>query len=176
MARRADASKTTGVDVFLGRGTETELNRNNDDEEDEEEETQGYIKVRWNLNAPLHNQSIHPQLHPESFDLINSRMLAEGINRARWPAYLGELKRLLKPSGVIQLVELDLCIQSYNGSLPDESCIRRWWNVYQEAMTRLDKNARIGRSLRRLLEEQEFGNISGQFVDVPIGEWNPGRL
>jgi SAM-dependent methyltransferase len=43
-----------------------------------------------------------------SFDLINGRFLAGFLSTARWPQFLQECRRLLKPGGIIRITESEL--------------------------------------------------------------------
>ena len=164
----------TGVDIYLG-------------EEDDEDNSNGngadfnavqeFIKKRWNLNAPFSRDRSEDRLVPDSFDLINSRYLAEGINADRWTTYVRELGILLKPGGWLQMVEIQFPFQSQSGRLPDDSYLRRWWDWYAWTLERLGKNVRIGRELeQRMRGEQRFRQVRAQAIDVPVGEWNPGAF
>lgn len=60
------------------------------------------------MNARFPDDRGSDRLRRETFDLINSRLLAEGINSERWPSFVRELKQMLKPGGWLQMVELQL--------------------------------------------------------------------
>ncbi|HEU5199751.1 MAG TPA: class I SAM-dependent methyltransferase [Ktedonobacterales bacterium] len=42
----------------------------------------------------------------DSFDFVHARLISPFVPIAQWPAVLGEMMRVLKPGGVIELVEL----------------------------------------------------------------------
>ena len=169
--------QVTGIDVVL---------RQSDDDEEEVDSEDGsangngnggveeYVKKRWNLNASFRDDRSADRLGPESFDLINSRLLAEGINADRWSSYVRELKLLLRPGGWLQMVEIQLPFQSSSGRLNDDSCLTRWWQWYSWALQRMGKNVRIGRELQRLLATEGFTNVTARSIDLPIGDWNSG--
>lgn len=168
----------TGVDIFLGQSE-------SDDSEDGEgsngngndvEPVQEYVKKRWNLNASFREDRSEDRLRPESFDLINSRYLADGINANRWSSYVRELKYLLKPGGWLQMVEIQFPFQSSSGLLPDNSCLTRWWQWYSRALDRMSKNVRVGRELGQLLTTHGFQHVRAISHDLPIGDWNPGSI
>ena len=167
--------QVTGVDIFFGRGRDP----NDEDEDDENGGNNGvqeYIKKRWNLNARFREDRSDDRLRPETFDLVNSRLLAEGIDADRWPLYIRELKHLLKPGGWLQMVELQLHFQSDAGLLSDDSCLTRWWQWYSNTMQQMRKNPRIGRDLQRLLTAEGFNNITARSLDLPIGSWRSGKV
>ena len=153
----------TGVDIFLG----------NDDDIDPVQE---YVKKRWNLNASFREDRSEDRLRPESFDLINSRYLAEGINADRWSSYIRELRLLLRPGGWLQMVEILFPFQSYSGLLPDNSWLTRWWQWYSHALGRMNKNVRIGRELGQVLTNQGFRHVRPVSKNLPVGDWDRGWL
>lgn len=170
----------TGVDIYFGRAVdENDDDDDNDDEDDDDNDNgpspvQEYEKKRWNLNARFRDDRGSNQLRPESFDLINSRLLAEGINASRWSSYVRELKQMLKPGGWLQMVELEPLIQSSAGLLNENSHLTRWWQCYSSTMQRMGKNPRIGRELRQYLQTEGFTHLHGGTIDLPIGSWRSG--
>lgn len=168
----------TGVDIFLGQRDDDDDDGGNDSNGSGRniDPVQEYVKKRWNLNASFRDDRSEDRLRPESFDLINSRYLAEGINTDRWPSYVRELRHLLKPGGWLQMVEIQFPFQSASGLLPDESCLTQWWQWYSWALHRMGKNVRIGRELGQLLTAQGFQHVRPVSRDVPIGDWDPGSF
>lgn len=59
------------------------------------------------------------QFPSNHFDLINSRLVAGGINSERWTGYIRDILRCLRPGGWVQMVEIDFNAQSDNGALAD---------------------------------------------------------
>ena len=162
--------QVTGVDIFFGQSEEDE--EENDSDEDDDNRLQEYDKKIWNLNARFRDDRSNDQLRPETFDLVNSRLLVNGINSDRWPTYVRDLRHVLKPGGWLQMVELQFPFQSYSGRLSDESCLNRWWQWYSHAMHSMGKNARIARDLERLLTAEGFEHITTRSYDLSIGDWN----
>ena len=169
-------NKVTGVDIFLDRPADDddENGNGNGNGNNGVEAVQEFVKKRWNLNARFRDDRSEDRLRPETFDLINSRLLAEGINADRWPSYIRELKQMLKPGGWLQMVEMDLLFQSSSGRLRDDSHLSRWWQWYSHLLPRMGKNPRIGRELDRLLREEGFENVRYLVLDLPIGDWKEG--
>ena len=162
----------TGVDIFLGRPADDE--DDDDDSEDEATGVQEFVKKRWNLNARFRDDRSGDRLQPETFDLINSRLLAEGINTERWSSYIRELKQMLRPGGWLQMVESQLLFQSSSGRLNDDSNLTRWWQWYSHTLQQMGKNVRIGRDLPQLMAAENFENIRSYSLDLPIGDWREG--
>lgn len=53
------------------------------------------------------------------FDLVNSRLVAGGINTERWSSYLRDIFRVLRPGGWCQMIEVYINAQSDNGTLTE---------------------------------------------------------
>ncbi|KAI7118080.1 hypothetical protein D0869_02090 [Hortaea werneckii] len=161
----------TGVDIYFGQGVE-------DDEEDEGDDTglQEYIRYRWNMNAPFaQDRRREEALRPESFDLINSRFLDDGINASRWPGYVNDLRKLLRPdTGWLQMVELEFFFQSDSGMLRyDESePLYLWQQWYTSELRRLGKDPQVGRRLRALMVDAGFRDVRYTPLRLQIGRWN----
>ncbi|OCL10457.1 S-adenosyl-L-methionine-dependent methyltransferase [Glonium stellatum] len=120
----------------------------------------------WNLNEPL-----IPTYPANTYDLIHSRFLAPGIKRTRWPDYVKDLKRLLRPNGWVQMVEYYYNFQSDSGLLTDGSAIRRWYEYYRSAME-VERNPRVGSSLQGLMRSANLVDVQGLQYSLPIGPWS----
>jgi len=164
----------TGIDMFLGRGT-------NGDEQDEGEDEGGdngggvmeFEPKRWNLNAPFRQDRSDSRLQPGTFDLINSRFLVAGINGNRWATYIADLERLLKPGGWVQIVEQYPLIRSESGrAIP---YLQEWWQRYSLSMVQMNKDPHISRNLRAQLDRQGFENVRERVERLPIGNWDAGQ-
>lgn len=164
-----DDCVVTGIDIFLGE------DEDEDEPEEESDEVQEYLKKRWNLNAPFAQDRSSTRLLPETFDLINCRCLAEGIDRDRWPVLINELKALLKPGGHLQMFELYLLFQSDNGRLPDTSASNAWWSWYTRFMDLSGRDARVARNLERYCRAAGFERVIATQHRLPIGRWDPRR-
>lgn len=163
--QHADELKVTGIDIFTGRG------QGSDDDADEEEQGEGieeYEKIQYNLNASFRGSGLRPQ----SFHLINTRMLADGINANRWPSFVQELCQLLRPGGWLQMVEIFPLFQSDSGM--DAPFLERWWTLYQQSLGTHGKNARVGQDLSRLMLSARFEQVYATSRKLPIGPWNTG--
>lgn len=171
--RLLTSSKVTGVDIFFGQGYE-------DDSDDENSNTQGvqeFDKYRWNLNARFRDDRSSSRLRPDTFDLINSRFLAEGIDANRWSSYIEELKLLLRPGGWLQMVELEFRFQSHAGRLrytPQEPLFR-WQGWYDATMREKNKDPRIGSQLGTYMRRAGFENVETLAIPLQIGRWNQSQ-
>ncbi|KAH9887101.1 hypothetical protein F4778DRAFT_786402 [Xylariomycetidae sp. FL2044] len=115
------------------------------------------------LNMPFQFRSNH-------FDLINSRLVAGGINTHRWTAYIRDIFRCLRGGGWVQMVELDLNAQSDNGTLTDGHALRQWSQAYLRAMEH-HKNPRAPRRLGNWLRSAGFTDVEQRMIPLPMCGW-----
>lgn len=126
----------------------------------------------YNLNDRLNDPEV---FQARAYDLIHSRCIGAGIKSNRWTSYIRDMKLLLRPNGWIQIVEYYLNIQSSSGRLTDESAVRRWWLKYSEAMSRMNRDPRIGNRLQSLFTEARLGDVRVETIQLPIGDWETGN-
>ncbi|GFF47380.1 S-adenosyl-L-methionine-dependent methyltransferase [Aspergillus lentulus] len=105
------------------------------------------------------------------FDLVHSSLLATGINRARWPSYLADIRRVLKPGGWVQLIEIYFNVQSDNGSITEEHALRRWSRQFMRSYEGT-KDLRVGTRLNNLLRGGGFEDIDARMIPLPLSAWS----
>lgn len=81
---------------------------------------------------------------------------------------------LLRPGGWLQVVEYQLHIQSDSGRLTDQSAVYRWWQGYVAALSRLNRDPRIGQRLKQFLEAERLQSVQIDYKRLPIGAWSSG--
>lgn len=126
----------------------------------------------YNLNDRLNDPEV---FQARAYDLIHSRCIGAGIKSNRWPSYILDMRLLLRPNGWVQVIEYYLNIQSSSGRLTDQSAVRRWWLAYAEAMSRMNRDPRIGQQLQRLFTDARFGEVRVDTIQLPIGDWETGK-
>ncbi|KAJ5112572.1 hypothetical protein N7532_000617 [Penicillium argentinense] len=111
---------------------------------------------------------------PNHFDLVQSRLLATGIHKARWPTYIRDIVRVLKPGGWVQMIEIYFNVQSDNGSITDDHALRRWSTQYMRALEDR-KDLRIGSRLRGLLTSEGLTEVDTKMIPLPLSAWSHDR-
>ncbi|KAJ5172805.1 hypothetical protein N7492_005398 [Penicillium capsulatum] len=106
------------------------------------------------------------------FDLVHSRLLATGIHRARWPSYIRDIVRVLKPGGWVQMVEIYFNVQSDNGSITDDHALRKWSKQYLRSLEDR-KELRIGSTLRNLFTSAGLKEVDTKMIPLPLSAWSP---
>ncbi|KAL4957131.1 S-adenosyl-L-methionine-dependent methyltransferase [Aspergillus filifer] len=104
------------------------------------------------------------------FDLVHSRLLAAGINRSRWPTYVRDIKRVLKPGGWVQMVEIYFNVQSDNGAINERHALRQWSSLLMRSMEE-DKDLRVGTRLGMLLTAAGFTEVDAKMIPLPLSAW-----
>ncbi|KAJ5273247.1 hypothetical protein N7478_008372 [Penicillium angulare] len=118
------------------------------------------------LNRPFTFPSNH-------FDLVHSRLLATGIHRRRWPSYVRDILRVLKPGGWVQMVEIYYNVQSDNGAITDEHALRRWSTQYMRALEDR-KDLRVGSKLQNYLTGLGLVEVDAKMIPLPLSGWSNG--
>ncbi|KAJ5739446.1 hypothetical protein N7533_012230 [Penicillium manginii] len=104
------------------------------------------------------------------FDLVQSRLLATGIHHSRWPTYIRDIVRVLKPGGWVQMIEIYFNVQSDNGSITDEHALRRWSTQYMRSQEDR-KDLRIGTRLRNMLTNAGLKEVDTKMIPLPLSAW-----
>ncbi|KAI1409344.1 S-adenosyl-L-methionine-dependent methyltransferase [Hypoxylon sp. FL1857] len=125
-----------------------------------------YLNVD-NLNMPLQFNSNH-------FDLVNSRLVAGGIDRNRWQAYMRDILRCLRGGGWCQMVEIDFNAQSDNGTLTDSHALRQWSDKYRAAMSQF-KNPEAPRRLGHWMRHAGFTDVEERMIPLPMCGWSDSQ-
>ncbi|KAF7715969.1 Methyltransferase type 25 domain-containing protein [Penicillium ucsense] len=105
------------------------------------------------------------------FDLVHSRLLASGIDRSRWPSYIRDIVRVLRPGGWVQTLEMYFNVQSDNGSLTDRHALRRWSTQYMRSLEDR-KDLRIGARLNDLFSQAGLLEVETKMIPLPLTDWS----
>ncbi|EYE97607.1 class I SAM-dependent methyltransferase [Aspergillus ruber CBS 135680] len=105
------------------------------------------------------------------FDLVHSRLLATGLNRSRWQSYFQDIKRVLKPGGWVQVVEIYFNVQSDNGSITEEHGLRQWSARFMRSLEDT-KDLRVGTRLKALMMGAGLVDIDVRMIPLPLSAWS----
>lgn len=115
----------------------------------------------------MQSSAEYPQLQPESFDYVFSRMLVFGIDD--WPAYIAQIKDLLKAGGWIELQELDLYVRDENEQSICESW--KWLRDQTAAWAARGLDMRAGSKLEQCVREAGFVDVHVETFPWVFGQW-----
>jgi SAM-dependent methyltransferase len=103
----------------------------------------------------------------DQFDFVHQRFLVTGLPLASWGAVVGELSRVTRPGGWVELVE-----GPWGGGRAGPAAQRlRDAALPLLASLGLDTNDVVHRSLDGYLRAAGLTNVVRQDVEVPIGRW-----
>lgn len=67
-----------------------------------------------NVKFELHNILNGLPYPDQTFDYVHMRLLITGLRTEEWPTVIAEIHRVLKPGGLVQLVESDFTVNIHN--------------------------------------------------------------
>ncbi|PPR03621.1 hypothetical protein CVT24_007737 [Panaeolus cyanescens] len=109
----------------------------------------------------------YPDAH---FDFIHARSLHIGIHN--YPRLLHELARLLRPGGLVLLVEPTLYPCQAPPSYPPLTGWETFWDTYRRCLRQQHIDVTVPERLPDLLEAtRSFENIMSQKGNIPVGFW-----
>jgi SAM-dependent methyltransferase len=121
------------------------------------------------LRANLLNDLPFPD---DRFDFVHQRYLFAGVPLAAWPALVGELVRVARPGGWIELVESPPLVFDREGP-----AMERFGRLALAAAARAGVGgpATVYRSLDAYLRDAGADRVTRREVALPVGEWG-GRV
>jgi hypothetical protein len=87
---------------------------------------------------------------------------------------MGDMLRVARPGGWVQLVELYLNVQSDNGSLTEDHALRQWSNRLFESYAGL-KDLRVPLRLQNLMRDAGFVDVESRMIPLPTCAWPTGQ-
>lgn len=134
------------------------------------------IQPTWvppNVTFELHDCLQYPWEFSRQFDLIHTQSL-NGFVIKFWQGFLEECFRNLKTGGWVECHESDLMLQSDDDSIPKNSAVIRWLNLWDEGAGR---GFRItGQELGYMMERAGLVDVEVKKFKLPIGVWDKTHL
>jgi SAM-dependent methyltransferase len=113
--------------------------------------------------------------HSNSYDVVHARNMHSGIHN--YPRFLHELTRILRPGGVLILVEFDLrpIADGEFTSADAKSGIPGWCalaEAMQRALTQSGVDVKVPRHMGELVHNLgRYDQVIQQHADIPVGFW-----
>jgi SAM-dependent methyltransferase len=101
-----------------------------------------------------------------SFDYIHVRMMAGSVTMRQWPLALTELRRLLSPGGIIELMD-------FTGDIDNAGRMHHgfWGPNLMELGTKLNLDFTVWSEFEPLLADAGFLDVQHAHVLLPMGPW-----
>jgi hypothetical protein len=103
----------------------------------------------------------------DQFDFVHQRFLVTGLPLASWPSVVGDLVRVTRPGGWVEVVEVPWeCVRP-------GPAVQRFLDLVRPLLASLglDTTDVVYRSLDGYLEGAGLTNVVRRDVEVPIGRW-----
>jgi SAM-dependent methyltransferase len=105
------------------------------------------------------------------FDLVHTRVMND-TSLKDWPHFYREAFKVLKPGGWVESQEFSYKRYSDDGTLPADSIITKWEDLWTEGINKLGHRGHCDPDLvMRQMSEAGFINITRLNFKMPIGPW-----
>jgi SAM-dependent methyltransferase len=134
------------------------------------------IQPSWvppNVTFELHDCLQYPWGFSRQFDLIHTQLL-NGFAIKFWHEFFDECFRNLNPGGWVECHESDLMLQSDDDSIPKNSAVIRWLNLWDEGAGRGFRMT--GHELGDMMKRAGLVDIAVKKHKLPIGVWDTKHL
>jgi len=137
--------------------------------------------VLGNDLSPIQPRWVPPNVHFEvddvekewtysqKFDFIHVRALNGALKD--WPALVKRVFDFLEPGGYCEFYELDIEIESVDGSLAPDSPLKKIDNMYMAASRDNGTDPTPGRSIEKWVKEAGFQDVVATKIPLPLGTW-----
>ncbi len=145
LARTFPAAQVVGLDIELPRQSAPAL-----------PSTTSFVQANVLDGLPFADRS---------FDFTHQRLLVLAIPAAHWPAVVGELVRVTRPGGYVELLEGG---DVFLNPGPATQRFLAWW---REASRARGFDTSLMERLGRLLLDAHLRDVQMRTLQVPVGKW-----
>ncbi|KAI8802552.1 S-adenosyl-L-methionine-dependent methyltransferase [Cladochytrium replicatum] len=102
-----------------------------------------------------------------TFDYVHQQMLVLGVPAEKWPHVVSEICRVVKPGGVVDLVEISAVLSSHE---PQNKREIEMWEILVKLFSARGINLRITENLAGFVKnEGRFGQVVEHQKEAPVG-------
>lgn len=87
---------------------------------------------------------------------------------------------MLRKGGAVEFLEWNLFFRSEDGNGDKLSSLRKWTDIYLEALSRgrgdAKKSRQLPPDLETILNATGFVEVTSSSIDVPVGSWPLGKF
>ena len=105
------------------------------------------------------------------FDLVHTRLM-NGFSIKSWPFFYQQAYDSLQPGGWVENQEFDFRFLSDDDTLPRDSAMVEWCDLWNEGIRRMGLNGRCHPDeMKRQMEAVGFTSVSVLSCRLPVGKW-----
>jgi ubiquinone/menaquinone biosynthesis C-methylase UbiE len=105
----------------------------------------------------------------QHFDFVHQRSLLLSLSIRQWPFIIGELARVTRPGGWVELVEANLILRQQG---PETARFLQWITATSQAH---GIDITVSTKIENFLHNAGLTNIQSKRISIPLGNWG-GRL
>jgi SAM-dependent methyltransferase len=103
-----------------------------------------------------------------TFSLVHQRLLMAGLQRSEWPIVLGEIHRVLRPGGWVQLGESS----TWGGEHPGKPCLEKLTAMVRSIASSRNLNLDCAKDMPKMLADAGFVEVQSESRMQRVGKWN----
>lgn len=107
----------------------------------------------------------------DKFDLIHLRHGIGAFTPEEWDVLYKQCYDNLEPGGWFEQIEMNICCQCDDGSIPPDSVLYTWGPRFFAAGEKLGKSLDITKTMRASIEKAGFTEVHEKTTKWPIGAW-----
>ncbi|KAF7322474.1 hypothetical protein HMN09_00025800 [Mycena chlorophos] len=109
-----------------------------------------------------------PKEWSNTFTLVHQRLLIAALQIPQWPQALGEVYRVVRPGGWVQITETTAWIPGAYPGRPNLEKVSRLWGALA---AQRNLHAECARDMPRLLANAGFVDIRQESREIRVGKW-----
>ncbi|KAE8453908.1 hypothetical protein EG329_007684 [Mollisiaceae sp. DMI_Dod_QoI] len=111
----------------------------------------------------------HPWNFSQKFDYIHSQLMIGAFQD--WPKFIGQCFEFSEPGGYTELHDIDFVIKCDDGSLPEDSALRKWHNLMHEGGSAAGFPLDAISKIPEMMKEAGFEDIVAVPLKWPTNPW-----
>ncbi|KAJ7730919.1 hypothetical protein B0H14DRAFT_3616644 [Mycena olivaceomarginata] len=104
----------------------------------------------------------------DTFSLVHQRLLMAGLQRSDWPIVLGEIHRVLRPGGWVQLGES----AAWGGQYPGKPCLEKLAAMVRSICSSRNLNLDCAKDMPKMLADAGFVEVQSESRMQRVGKWD----
>lgn len=113
---------------------------------------------------------------PGRFDFVHTRLM-NGFSVKSWPNFYKNAFASMKPGGWVENQEFDLNFTTDDNSQPHDSAVRRWQDIWNEAVATVGMTGRCDPiKMADQMKAAGFINVAVRPFKMPLGPWPKNKI